>query len=198
MENLNTGLSPGELRIFMIAMTCAVDGLNNVKIDFDLLADKAGLKNASSANVLYGNARRKLLAAPRIVAAQASTGSTGSGSNPTTPKTKEGRVAKHTPKSSTHGKGKTAKAIAAAALEAYPSPSKTKVKGESEADSAMTAIMDNDKEVKLENTNVALADNADEVAHDVATEMIKGTSYPRSELEWSFFEQSMWHVGTYD
>ncbi|OJD26178.1 hypothetical protein ACJ73_02452 [Blastomyces percursus] len=27
--------------------------------------------------------------------------------------------------------------------------------------------------------------------------MIEGTFYPRSELEWSLFEQSLWHVETY-
>lgn len=47
------------------------------------------------------------------------------------------------------------------------------------------------------NSNGALAPIKSEFANDLAAEMIEGTSYPRSELEWSFFEQSLWHVETY-
>ncbi|KKZ63155.1 hypothetical protein EMCG_02532 [[Emmonsia] crescens] len=189
-------MSTGEQRIFFIAMTCTTDGLAGIKVNYEQLAVKAGLKNASCASVLYGNARRKLLAATKQGGLNST--SNGSGTGPTTP-AKTNKVTKRTPKSSTRGKDKATKAaIAAATLEVEPSPTKTSIiKGEAEHDADMTGVMYIDKKAKHENGNGASARIKTEFANDLAAEMIEGTSYPRSELEWSFFEQSLWHVETY-
>ncbi|EEQ32899.1 hypothetical protein McanMca71_003427 [Microsporum canis] len=56
-------LTPGEQRTFMLGLLCATDGLTNIKVDYDKLAEKAGLKNAASASVLFNKSRRKILLA---------------------------------------------------------------------------------------------------------------------------------------
>ncbi|EER45188.1 conserved hypothetical protein [Histoplasma capsulatum var. duboisii H88] len=187
-------MSAGEQRIFFIAMTCTTEGLAGIKVNYELLAEKAGLKNASSASVLYGKARRKLMMATQQGGSSSTPNDNEMG--PTTP-AKANKVTKRTPKSSVRGKDKTTKAaLAAATLEADPSPTKSsKIKAKAEHDVDMTGMMGADIGVK--NDNGALAPIKSEFANDLATEMIEGTSYPRSELEWSFFEQSLWHVETY-
>ncbi|PGH14696.1 hypothetical protein AJ79_02862 [Helicocarpus griseus UAMH5409] len=191
MEALDTGMTAGEQRIFFIAMTCATDGLSGIKVDYELLAQRAGLKNASCASVLYGNARRKLLAATKEREGGAQ-GSATNGTDPTTPKTKANKVTKRTPKSSARGKGKAAKGA-----KVNDDISPTKIKGENGYDAGMPGIMEADAKVKLENGNGAHEDTKARVVDDFSGDMIEGTSYPRSELEWSFFEQSLWHVETY-
>ncbi|OAL65272.1 hypothetical protein A7C99_3756 [Trichophyton rubrum] len=56
-------LTAGEQRTFMLGLLCSTDGLNNIKVDYDKLAEKAGLKNAASASVLFNKSRRKILSA---------------------------------------------------------------------------------------------------------------------------------------
>ncbi|EFQ99809.1 hypothetical protein MGYG_02821 [Nannizzia gypsea CBS 118893] len=56
-------LTPGEQRTFMLGLLCSTDGLNNIKVDYDKLAEKAGFKNAASASVLFNKSRRKILSA---------------------------------------------------------------------------------------------------------------------------------------
>ncbi|KLJ05426.1 hypothetical protein EMPG_11100 [Blastomyces silverae] len=194
MENLETGLSAGEQRIFFIAMTCTTDGLAGIKVNYDLLAEKAGLKNAGSASVLYGKARRKLLEATQQAG---SSTPNGNGTNPTTP-AKANKVTKRTPKSSARGKNTATKAAIAATLEVEETPTKArKIKNETDHDVNMTGMMRADEGVKQEKGNGGFERIKAELANDLANEMIEGTSYPRSELEWSFFEQSLWHVETY-
>ncbi|EEQ88007.1 uncharacterized protein BDCG_03127 [Blastomyces dermatitidis ER-3] len=196
MENLETGLSAGEQRIFFIAMTCTTDGLAGIKVNYDLLAEKAGLKNAACASVLYGKARRKLLEATR--GAGSTSTPNANGTDPTTP-AKANKVTKRTPKSSSRGKNAATKAaIAAATLEVEETPTKArKIKNETHYDVDMTGMMRADVGFKQEKGNGGFARIKSEFANGLANEMIEGTSYPRSELEWSFFEQSLWHVETY-
>ncbi|EFE40077.1 histone h1.3., putative [Trichophyton verrucosum HKI 0517] len=56
-------LTAGEQRTFMLGLLCSTDGLNNIKVDYDKLAEKAGFKNAASASVLFNKSRRKILSA---------------------------------------------------------------------------------------------------------------------------------------
>ncbi|PGH10331.1 hypothetical protein GX51_00088 [Blastomyces parvus] len=196
MDKLETGMSAGEQRIFFIAMTCTTDGLAGIKVNYDLLAEKAGLKNASSASVLYGKARRKLLEATQQGGSTSTPNSNGA--DPTTP-AKANKITKRTPKSSARGKNTATKAaIAAATREIEESPTKAcKIKNETYHDVDMTGMMRADVGPKQEKGNGAFPRIKSEFANSLAAEMIEGTSYPRSELEWSFFEQSLWHVGTY-
>ncbi|OJD19917.1 hypothetical protein AJ78_00111 [Emergomyces pasteurianus Ep9510] len=198
MEGLDTGMTAGEQRIFYIAMTCTTNGLTGIKVNYEQLARKAGLKNAGCASVLYGNARRKLLAATKH-GEGTSTASNDNGTGHKTP-SKASKVTKRTPKSSARGKDKTTKTtMTAATLQVEPSPTKTsKIKGETDNDADMTGMMHGYEKVKHENGINVSTRIKTEFANDLANEMIEGTSYPRSELEWSFFEQSLWHVETYN
>ncbi|EGD97235.1 hypothetical protein TESG_04647 [Trichophyton tonsurans CBS 112818] len=56
-------LTAGEQRTFMLGLLCSTDGLNNIKVDYDKLAEKAGFKNAACASVLFNKSRRKILSA---------------------------------------------------------------------------------------------------------------------------------------
>ncbi|OAX82382.1 hypothetical protein ACJ72_03268 [Emergomyces africanus] len=201
MESQDTEMSPGEQRIFFIAMTCTTGGLTGLKVDYNLLAQKAGLKNAGCASVLYGNAKRKLLAATAqggAISTRSNGNETGHANHATPPRTN--KVSKRTPKSSARGKGKATKTtIAAATLEVGPSPTKaSKIKGETDYDAGMTGMLCVDEKVKHDNGNIVSACVKTEFSNDLVNEMIEGTSYPRSELERSFFEQSLWHVETYN
>ncbi|OJD23929.1 hypothetical protein ACJ73_04720 [Blastomyces percursus] len=149
MDNLETGMSAREQRIFFIAMTCTPDGLAGIKVNYDLLAEKAGLKNAASASVLYGEARRKLLEATRGVGSTSTPN--GNGADPTTP-AKSNKVTKRTPNSSARGKNTATKAaIAAATLRIEETPTKVrKIKNETDRDVDMTGMMRADVGVKQE------------------------------------------------
>ncbi|GAD94018.1 histone h1.3 [Paecilomyces variotii No. 5] len=79
-NELVLGLTPSEAKVLILSILCNNDG----KVDFNLLAQKGGYKTKDSANVVFGNARRKLL---RLHGENSTAGTTGEPSAFMTPAT---------------------------------------------------------------------------------------------------------------
>ncbi|KAI5295460.1 hypothetical protein KEM52_001308 [Ascosphaera acerosa] len=82
-------LTPGEQTLFINAMLCATNGLRDVKVDFDQLAEAQGYKSKASASVMWGNLRRKVLSLTSVDG-----GEGGAGPSPQpSPSSKKGAAA---------------------------------------------------------------------------------------------------------
>ncbi|PGH14089.1 hypothetical protein AJ80_06094 [Polytolypa hystricis UAMH7299] len=169
-------LTASEQRIFTLGMLCSTGGINNV--DYNKLAQKAGLKNGASASVLFLKARRKILAANDLENGRGE-GGAATADTPAAPKTpkanKGNKVTKSTPKS-TPGKRKGKAAALANAME------EDKLKVE---DTVQTPVKAEPK-VKVEGEFGGFAD-----------EIIEGTLYPQDDIEWTHFKEAMWTLEAY-